>query len=90
MWKLSCSQFVIQLLPFIVRQLATLDFLTRNLAHVGYQTVHQLPYPNETIVTFTGGTITVAAEGDTFTITADLTDGQGNPYHCLLYTSRCV
>jgi len=37
-------------------------------------------YPNETIVTFTGGTITVAAEGDTFTITADLTDGQGNPY----------
>ena len=36
------TQFVIQLLPFIVRQLATLDFLTRNLAHVGYQTVHQL------------------------------------------------
>ena len=36
------TQFVIQLLPFIVCQLATLDFLTRNLAHVGYQTVHQL------------------------------------------------
>lgn len=37
-------------------------------------------YPTETNVTFTGGTITVVADGDTFTITADLTDGQGNPY----------
>jgi len=36
------TQFIVQLLPFIIRQLSTLDFLTWNFARIGYQTIYQL------------------------------------------------
>ena len=35
-------QLIVQLLPFVIRQLSALDFLTRNLADIRNQTVHQL------------------------------------------------
>ena len=35
-------QFIIQLLPFIIRQLSAFYFLTRNLADIRNQTIHQL------------------------------------------------
>jgi len=37
-------------------------------------------YPAGTSIPFTGGTITVAAEGDTYTITGDLNDEYGTEY----------
>ena len=36
------TQFIIQLLPFVVGKLSALNLLTRNFAHIGDKTVHQL------------------------------------------------
>ena len=36
------AQLIVQLLPFVVGKLSALNLLTRNLAHVGDETVHQL------------------------------------------------
>ena len=36
------AQLIVQLLPFVIGKLSAFDFLTRYLAHVGDETVHQL------------------------------------------------